>query len=140
MAKRNPLKRGSSRKVISANIRKLRHEGYPQKQAVAIALRKANYPKPAKENPIDLGDKRLAVGAIAVGAVTAIGSWAKLQQPSSSLTTWGTVLLAGDALLGAGLGSLVGDRWHHSGIGALLGAIVIPGAHILYLRSKIPKV
>lgn len=36
-----PLKRGSSRKAISSNIRKLRHEGYPQKQAVAIAHNKA---------------------------------------------------------------------------------------------------
>jgi len=37
----NPLQRGSSRDVISANIRKLRREGYPQQQAVAIALNQA---------------------------------------------------------------------------------------------------
>lgn len=36
-----PLKRGKSRKTISANIRKLREEGYPQDQAVAIAMNKA---------------------------------------------------------------------------------------------------
>lgn len=33
-----PLKQGKSKKVISDNIRELRHSGYPQKQAVAIAL------------------------------------------------------------------------------------------------------
>jgi len=36
-----PLKRGSSAKVVSANIRRLVHEGKPQKQAIAIAMSKA---------------------------------------------------------------------------------------------------
>jgi hypothetical protein len=36
-----PLKRGSSQKTISSNIRTLRHEGYPPKQAAAIAYSKA---------------------------------------------------------------------------------------------------
>jgi len=36
-----PLKPGSSRKVISENIRTEMAHGKPQKQAVAIAMRKA---------------------------------------------------------------------------------------------------
>jgi hypothetical protein len=36
-----PLKSGKSNKDVSANIRTLKKEGYPQKQSVAIALQKA---------------------------------------------------------------------------------------------------
>ena len=33
-----PLQKGKSKKAVSANIRILKHEGRPPKQAVAIAL------------------------------------------------------------------------------------------------------
>lgn len=36
-----PLAKGKSNKVVSSNIAELRHSGYPQDQAVAIAMRKA---------------------------------------------------------------------------------------------------
>ena len=36
-----PLKRGSSKKIISENIRTEMHAGKPQKQAIAIAFSEA---------------------------------------------------------------------------------------------------
>jgi|TARA_R110002126_G_scaffold49606_2_gene137230 hypothetical protein len=36
-----PLKKGRSKKAVSGNVKKLKSEGYPQKQAVAIALNTA---------------------------------------------------------------------------------------------------
>lgn len=41
-----PLKKGSSKKVISENISELMHSGRKQNQAIAIAMKKAKKNKP----------------------------------------------------------------------------------------------
>lgn len=40
-----PLKKGKSKKTVSANIRELVRSGRPQKQAIAIAMRQAGLSK-----------------------------------------------------------------------------------------------
>ena len=44
-----PLKKGSSKKVVSDNIRTEMAAGKPQKQAIAIALRAAGKARPTKK-------------------------------------------------------------------------------------------
>ena len=44
-----PLKKGKSDKTVSANIRKMMSEGYPQKQAIAASLNSAGKFKPKKK-------------------------------------------------------------------------------------------
>ena len=44
-----PLKRGSSRSIISSNIATEMHAGKPQKQAIAIAMSKAGKSKKRKK-------------------------------------------------------------------------------------------
>jgi hypothetical protein len=44
-----PLKKGSSSKTVSANIKKMMGEGYPQKHAIAASLNSAGKSKPKKK-------------------------------------------------------------------------------------------
>ncbi len=44
-----PLKKGKSKKAVSANIRELVHSGRPQKQAIAISMDKAGKARKKKK-------------------------------------------------------------------------------------------
>jgi hypothetical protein len=44
----SPLKKGKSRATISANIREMMQSGYPQRRAVAAALRTAGVSRKRK--------------------------------------------------------------------------------------------
>jgi hypothetical protein len=45
----SPLKKGSSKKTISSNIKEMMSSGYPQRQAVAASLRSAGVPRKRKK-------------------------------------------------------------------------------------------
>ena len=51
-----PLREGSTDEVVSWNISELRHAGYPEDRAIAIAMGKAGRKKkkPKKKPPADM--------------------------------------------------------------------------------------
>ena len=75
-----PLKRGKSRRVISSNIRKLRREGYPEKQAVAISMRKAGI----KRNPLPDWAQNPLLWILGGGAVAVVAyrMWSSASTPA----------------------------------------------------------
>lgn len=84
-----PLLKGSSRKTISKNISKLRREGYPQRQSVAIALRTAGVPrkknmKKRRKNPVPKMLQNPLVWILGGGVVAAVGYavWSRSTAPA----------------------------------------------------------
>lgn len=76
----DPLSPGSSREAVGGNISELVHSGYPQKQAVAIAMRKAGKSKDEAEAFADACD-----GLTVDETAQAFEDWEK--EPRTGITT-----------------------------------------------------
>lgn len=74
----NPLRRGKSRAIVSANIRQLINEGKPQPQAIAIALRKAGLTRKQNgafvDSIIQGAGFSVGAGVVAGAGLAALGS------------------------------------------------------------------
>ena len=71
-----PLQSGSSREAISGNIAELVKSGYPQKQAVAIAMSKAGKSRDAKAAGVMLESPDGLVLFMKRAAGDRVGEWA----------------------------------------------------------------
>lgn len=119
-----PLKKGSSKKAVSTNIRELVHSGKPQKQAVAIALDVARKGR-AMGGPLDpsqeVNDDNKAYNAQLLGtfgAKTSLnGAADQNQTPSGTAATTSpaaspilNALVGADSHMGAGDGATGGGE------------------------------
>lgn len=79
--KKNPLKRGSSRKTISKNIAMEMRKGYPQKQAIAMAMASAKKSKKktkTRKNPVSKLRRKHITYQVQREAGKNSGRWLKL--------------------------------------------------------------
>ena len=133
-----PLARGSSSKTISKNIRRLRADGYPQKQAVAVAMRKAGKSRRrGRRNPTSTTGTALGylAEAAVVGAV--VGAIFNLSAPGPSALSGAQ---SGVALAGIG-GLLFGifDKKKRD-VGFVTAGVGLGGLVLLSIVSSlIPK-
>lgn len=127
--RRNPLLQGSSDKVRSKNIAKLRHEGYDRKQAVAIAYRVQRENRRRHRNP--QASSMAEAGAwLTGGALVGAGIGALSQTPATTGALTGAT--SGVALVGVGgiLVAIFSKKHRDAGITAAglgLGGLVIAG-------------
>lgn len=144
-----PLKRGFGDETRSHNIAKLRHEGYPPKQAAAIAYkiqreelkrhhmsrkiarrhdRGLAYANPMKGDAITSGLVALGVGAGVGGGLGAIGG--SMQTPSDAVggAVAGASVGAGLTALGGFVVGLVSQKHRNAGFAAAglgLGGLLV---------------
>jgi hypothetical protein len=83
-----PLRKGTSRAVISYNIRKMQKEGYSHDRAVAAALRTAGVKRKImrRKNPIPKFLQNPLVWILGGGAAAAVG-YALLAKPAPAQIT-----------------------------------------------------
>lgn len=125
-----PLEQGSSDEAKSHNISKLRHEGYPQRQAIAIAMREAGEARPRKRkkkasdivteiaaSPIKVAAFAFFQEVLADAARDLRGEPEKIAEEKTALTAGNLFDYAKGSLQHAGIGAGVG-----AGLGAATGA------------------
>lgn len=124
-----PLKKGSSQKTVSTNIRELVHSGKPQKQAIAIALDVARRShKAIGGEPAAIADPKVYNAQLlsTFGAKSPTGSTAGSGPPTGSVEPTATASpimqqMVADTMSGAGDGSGGGGDGTAGGLGDTAG-------------------